>query len=978
MLKTAWLTVWMVLVAGRSVYGDSGPLQLAPGSGRPVRISNARAGETYPLVRWRFEVQVEGAILASEGARQSIRREEKGASRIAFDFPDYEVQQLFRAPEVSGFTEYVLVVARKDRRAFTVKRVICGEFAFQNAFGETILHTDGSILKTPVNMFLRSKRGGAILGLCYPYQEIIRSDDGKVVSLGYNVESEVPAGQQFETEPLFIGTYAFSGVGIFKPLEQVAYRFILPHPEERDWAEVWAMQDYVRSKLPYHSVRGENQFFMFLNAWWAGKPIGELRGAMDLMAQLGVPEVMTRETEYGLSSHITRCEQLENLPLDYRFQLPVAAHDLIAYGKSKGVRLGTFVNPTRAFRPEWEMLDNDGKPIMYGQIKTACFASKEAADFTLNIWDQMLKAAGSGFFAFDGRVLTSFNEVDSTYFGPIGPLRCFARNHGHKPGYNAYQDYKNGRYLMDELRRRNPDVFLEVYWGIKRAMPWAMMPFNSCENWYETNGSFDDRMQSWYNQNYRFLPNYQNFAQSGAATGQFFKKSVISSISISTHLMIGRGYNLLDRPENQEFFRKWTQWAKVHHQYLKVKRDLFGQPMAVPLDGSAHILVDRGYIFLFNESGSDQAGLVPLNKWIGLTSGDRFDVTQIYPVERPLWKNVRRGEEVLLPVAASDAVIIGITPASSAGVPLPVVTWHNLGRAEIKLDAGNLTVAGLQGYQGQRREILILVNSGEPRALTINGQAVPFQWQNRGVLAEVEFEPGPPLTEFDISLLWKSQHGSSAGARNVQFDKPGTFLAERHLGSGIYELDMQCGFNRGGLLFKADRIEGKGVVATVMPSWFGPLDGNLAFMDSSFNGSPILFTLGNRLERDRVYRFRLESFAERHSFSILDPVTGQVLAGPFACKIDDVASEGAFGVVFEQGKARVERFAFAPSVLTTRLKDGAMSKVLKVSEAFTSREITRKQGQWAPPGTRMPAVTISKDYAQEQDQIWGGKKRDDR
>jgi hypothetical protein len=964
----------MVFALGFSGYRGSGPIQLAPDSGRPLRISNSRAGELYRLDNWRFEIQIEGATLASDSSRRTVPREERDTYRVTYDFPDYEVHQVYRVPEVAGFTEYVLQVARKDRRAFMVKRVTCGEFSFRIAFDETILHTDGSILKTPINLFLRSSRGGAIVGLAYPYQQISRSDDGKVVSLAYDVEWEVAAGRQFETEPLFIGTYAYSGIGIFKPLEQVPYRFITPHPEERDLAEIWAMQDYVRSKLPYYSVRGENQFFTFLNAWWAGKPIGELRGTMDLMAQLGVPEVMTRETEYGMSSHITRCEQLENLPPDYRFQLPAAAKDLIAYGKSKGVRLGTFVNPTRAFRPEWEMRDKDGKPIMYGEIRTACFAAKEAVDFTLNVWDQMLKRAGSGFFAFDGRVLTSFNEVDSTYFGPIGPLGCFASNHGHRPGLNAYMDYQSGRYLMDELRRRNPDVFLEVYWGIKRAMPWAMAPFNGCENWYETNGPMDDRMQSWYNQNYRFLPNYQNFAQAGGPTDQLLRKSIISSISISSHLMIGRGYSLLSKPENQEFFRKWTRWANANHRFLRVKRDLFGQPMAVPLDGSAHVLDGRGYIFLFNESGTDQVGSVPLNEWIGLTSGTDYDILQIYPEEQPLRKNVKRGEKVLLPVAASDAAIFAISPASSTGAPLPAVVWHNLGNAQVKLGAAGLAVTGLQGYQGQRREILILVDSAKPGKLTVNGQPVPFQWQDHAILAEVEFEPAPPPAQFDLDELWGNKPEKTAGSKTVQFEKAGTFLAQKQLGSGVYELDLLCDFNRGGLLFKADREQRKGMIAAVMPSWFGPLDGNLGFWDSSFNGSPILFTLGNSLKRNTVYRFRLESYAERHSVSILDPATGQRLAGPFAYRIEDVAPEGVVGVAFEGGKARVDRFAFAPSRLTTSLKAGPTREILAVREAFSSREITRKQGQWASPGTRMPAVTISKDYAQEQEKLWGGKK----
>ena len=48
--------------------------------------------------------------------------------------------------------------------------------------------------------------------------------------------------QQFETEALFVGTYAYTGLGIYKPFEKVPYRFVTPDPEERDLGEIWAMQ----------------------------------------------------------------------------------------------------------------------------------------------------------------------------------------------------------------------------------------------------------------------------------------------------------------------------------------------------------------------------------------------------------------------------------------------------------------------------------------------------------------------------------------------------------------------------------------------------------------------------------------------------------------------------------------------------------------------------------------------------------------
>ena len=618
----------------------------------------------------------------------------------------------------------------------------CGEFRFSKSFDESILHTDGSILGTPINLFLRSQKGGAILGLVYPYQELLRSRDSSIFTLAYEVEAWTPAGGEFETEPLFVGTYAYTGLGIYKPFEKVAYRFITPDPEERDLGEIWTMQEYVRTKVVYHPVRNTNQFLMFLNSWWAGLPLDKLAPAIDLMATLGVPDVGTRESYFGIVDHISATKDLENLPDGYRIPLPEEAKRMIAYGRTKGVRLVSFVAPCRPFRTGWEWRSKEGKPSMYGEVRSVCFACREAAEFAVNLWDQLIKDSGTDSFAFDGRILTSFNEVDLGE-EPIGPLPCYATNHGHKPGHNFYQDYKNGQYIMSELRRRNPGIFLEVYWGLKRTYPWGLAALNGCESLYESNGHQDDRMQSWYNQNYRLLPNYVNFAQVRGHTDPELRKEILSGISVSSHLQIGVGIKLLDKPDNQKFFRKWTQWAAENNRFLNVKRDLFGQPWAVPLDGTAHVIEDRGYLFLFNECANDEIGSIPLNEWIGLTKGDAFDIKQIYPEEQWLARGVKRGEKIHIPVAASGVSIVSIEPASASDPALPEIVWHNLGKADLKLTLQELAVTGLAGYQGQRREIVVLTNGVAPKRLTVNGRDVPVLLRKNMVLAEVQFGEQP-------------------------------------------------------------------------------------------------------------------------------------------------------------------------------------------------------------------------------------------
>ena len=199
-----------------------GPLVIDVKTGRFIGIWNSLNQVEYGLENWLFEVQLEGATLRSDQAQKVTAEAGPGLIRLKHDYADCEVEVIARETSVKGFAEYLLQVRRKDGGSFYVQRVLAGDFHFRDKFEQAILHTDGSIFRTPINAFLRSHQGGAILGLTYPYQEIVLSESGNAASLSYEVETLVPAAQHFETQPLFVGTYAFTGMGIFKPLDQVA------------------------------------------------------------------------------------------------------------------------------------------------------------------------------------------------------------------------------------------------------------------------------------------------------------------------------------------------------------------------------------------------------------------------------------------------------------------------------------------------------------------------------------------------------------------------------------------------------------------------------------------------------------------------------------------------------------------------------------------------------------------------------------
>jgi hypothetical protein len=109
---------------------------------------------------------------------------------------------------------------------------------------------------------------------------------------------------------------------------------------------------------------------------------------------------------------------------------------------------------------------------------------------------------------------------------------------------------------------------------------------------------------------------------------------------------------------------------------------------------------------------------------------------------------------------------------------------------------------------------------------------------------------------------------------------------------------------------------------------------------------------------------------------VLDIASGKVLAGPLAYRVETVEREGFFGIHLKDGKARVTRVALAPAELTTQIQPLKVQPGTFLQHAFTSREVTRKMGQYAPAGTKAVVggdKIIQFDYAAEQRKRWGGQ-----
>ena len=111
---------------------------------------------------------------------------------------------------------------------------------------------------------------------------------------------------------------------------------------------------------------------------------------------------------------------------------------------------------------------------------------------------------------------------------------------------------------------------------------------------------------------------------------------------------------------------------------MKVKRDLFECPGYSPVDGSAHILGDRGFLFLF-PGGFDKKiapektmrASISLNRRIGLKE-DRaanYQITEVHPNAGADRGTFRYGEDFLYDMPKDSAAILSIAPITTEPKP---------------------------------------------------------------------------------------------------------------------------------------------------------------------------------------------------------------------------------------------------------------------------------------------------------------------
>ncbi len=672
-------------------------------NGRILRILNHRTKEVYDVSNDDCRLQLDTGDVSLSGVHFTLTSKSSDSCRFAGRSGDIEIIRTYVLRPSGSYLDRGLSIRNAGKQALLLKGVTDCSLGFAKPFSSYLFHQDvldhcdpGTegysetekpiVYRTAINVFMRNSSGGLYVGLKYPYFKPKVSNGS--VDLSYETNFRILPGQTLELPTMFCGVYRNTGYKCRKDMDWTP-RILSAEQEEMDLGEVRAMQAVMRDHLPEYPT-GFKGYFTWLNSWWANQSLqgrmgaAELEGFKKLMGNLKQSKCLDligiAPVWCGWAGYATDCPEIDAVGPDAKFPTNQYIDQLMAASKSTGVPISGFCEayaPPRHYRkdhPDWVVQPTPDKSKL---LNMKCQANDEYSDWFYRMICSTIDTVGVKSWSWD--------------FGWVRrPMVCYSTAHGHEPGNCEFEQYRNVTGVIQRLRHRYPTLFFEIYWGLKEAGPWSLRGLNSLENAYENNSpappgmsAADDlRFQHWYNHNYRFIPTYMDLAQMNfkkEANGHVY--SLLSCLSASTHASLADWIPFDTDAQADEIFgpmRKWKAWGTQHMAYLKDRVDLFGQPCRKNgIDGTAHVVGDRGYIFVFNPSSEMHWGSIPLNEMIGLHKAGRYSFDEISGDQARRLGVYAKGDDFAFSIPAKSAMLIEMLPSkdglSRAQIPAGTV-----------------------------------------------------------------------------------------------------------------------------------------------------------------------------------------------------------------------------------------------------------------------------------------------------------------
>lgn len=786
---------------------------------------------------WAFSI--ENSYVSSDLLKPNRSSQEGTTRRYFFSAEHFVIEVIYELKPGWRFLTKQLQITSRREKAYTVKHVDVCWGRLKTVPREIYVANMGEQYSRARSLgdyaaFLRmDDRWGGMFLMQNPYMKW-RFDDGQF-SMDHRLDLDWSAQWgPFTSDRACIGFCELTGTRL--PAEVTQHDKWLMEPAWReselqvDLGEVDAFVECVRAFLLFRPTRGEiihvpwceNDYQIDVATDYGMK---QFQRIVDSAAALGVRHMLytvrnSKVADIADAADDWRWEHLLWLGQGIQIrknqwdpktdELPARTREMQAYADSKGIKLMAYVYPSLPFtqNPEWLT-----KKFKFRHDLTANFGYRSFQDWLIENLTVFKDRTGISGYAFDYWFLNAI-------------------------GRSPYSQWYGTRRVLEELRKRSPDIVIDGRQSYHGWGPWTWLAgnyphptggdeqpesFEAFPDLHFDRCSADQQRKTtyWYRQR-QFCPTelmpgfitHQTPRNDAQGYGERLKETILrdwdrlgweySLISSIATAPFAHAFSMIPARDKAEFdlfmkdaeshafAKRWFTWTDENIEILRHMRCIMGPPGIGKTDGTAAVEGDHGFIFLFNPNHRKLHARFSLDRSIGLAQGDSFVLEQLYPEKSKLLGRVYRyGDECSFLMDGTTAWVLELRPAPKR--PDQPLLFNVRGEASLK--RGRLELTQVEGEAGTQVPIRVLLPDDAPiRSLNVNGRKIDFEQARRVVTATVRFAGEPfahnqAVTEYDPAFTGTRVEGEFTIPKRI-FDQ----LAERRKSWPIEwtEEDLEC------------------------------------------------------------------------------------------------------------------------------------------------------------------------------------------
>jgi hypothetical protein len=809
--------------ARRAATIGNGRISIVFGDRGITTITDISIGRTFKLKEDGFRLVIDGKTIDS--ATLGRPRQNATQGRVVYNWSSagYEISVTYEIESTWRFVSKQIAVLKAPATVYRVNEVHVFRDELLDTIADRYVPTSArtSLGTGDYGVFLRfADARGLLAAVQNPFLQTEAAGAAFVVRYAPDMEWRSGYGP-FVADRGMLAPYRQTGRVLPSHMpEEWVMSSREPTPPGMDEAEVATFTDLVRAFLLYRPTHPLN----IMVGWCvndyqidvaSADGRAEYRRIIDRAAELGAQFVLYAPSNTSLSR---REESLDDwnwehvlwLGLGQKIragtwdvktgEIPPSVREMVDYAKSKNVKLVAYVYPVVPFaqNPEWLVSpkSNPGR-------KYASLGVRSLQDWLIDALVTFYQRTGIGGYAFDHAFL------------------------GYE-GTSRYAQWAGWRRVMEEVRRRVPDIAIDGRQAYQLYGPWSWLAGSyphptSNDEQPESFVPFPDlhidrvsadrqRYTAYRYRVYDFAPNeivpgfITHQTPRSDDTGRMPERrtddrgTVLQPLRARDWDYLGWRYSLLssiatggwnnvlnmmparDPEEDRHFsdsdrkwFRGWIDWTDENKDYLRHTRPILGPPAIGRIDGTSAILSNRGFIFLFNPNARRLTTALTLDDTIGLSARGAFVVKELFPlagrlVGKPGAGRWTTGDRLSLTIDGGTALVLELQPTpATASEP---VLFNAPGSAA--MNGETLTISGARGEVGASVELFVQLSSGvAPATVSVNGQPATIVAKSEaGVTVRATFDGAPfrqyqPILEPDAEFTGGKLSGSLTIPRRV-------------------------------------------------------------------------------------------------------------------------------------------------------------------------------------------------------------------